>query len=290
MRTLPGWKAALTFAKNWSDYFIVNRNRYQRTAAGLPQNTVFYRPGDWIYTPDDLIVWCLWDNHCTAGYIRHEVGEFLQASRGCSRLLDLGASAGFFSAIFHDAAGPDAVVHSIEPDLESFRLLEETRRLNGYKKSNEHWVLSRLALSDAPGKAEFTSTGLGGSLGGKVLSSRNVFSGNEPALAEPTRFAVEIETLEDYCARHRFTPDLIKLDIESYEYEVLMQARPFLEKHRPCLHLELHNALLRARQKDPCEVLQTLFAIGYAPPGGPDDRGKAMEEAKGCGSSHFRLS
>ena len=76
-------------------------------------------------------------------------------------------------------------------------------------------------------------------------------------------------TLRSICREAAFTPDLIKIDIESYEYEVLMSSIDFLDEFKPRLHLELHSPQLRKRGLELGHLLQRLEALGYCVHGVP---------------------
>lgn len=53
--------------------------------------------------------------------------------------------------------------------------------------------------------------------------------------------AVPLVSIDDYCAKHDVVPDLIKVDVEGFEWEVLKGARRTLAEHRPMLQLEVHG-------------------------------------------------
>lgn len=63
----------------------------------------------------------------------------------------------------------------------------------------------------------------------------------------------------------------MKLDVEGFEREVLAGAggadnRAALRAWRPTVMLELHNAMLRERGRDPLEIVRALAAAGYGAP------------------------
>lgn len=73
----------------------------------------------------------------------------------------------------------------------------------------------------------------------------------------------QIDTLPALCEAAGFAPDLIKFDIESSEYEVLLDSRTWLQTVRPTLIIEVHNEILEARNLSFRPVLQALQSIGY---------------------------
>ncbi len=63
--------------------------------------------------------------------------------------------------------------------------------------------------------------------------------------------------------KYKFFPDLIKFDIESYEYEVLKSSMNYLEKYKPTLIIEIHNIKLKKRGLYFKPILEDLYKIGY---------------------------
>jgi FkbM family methyltransferase len=242
------------------DFWIETRNIYAQNELTLPSNAVFYHRKRWIYTPDDLLVYRVWENHCRAYYIRWEVEQFMKLAQGCARLLDAGSSAGIYSAIFTDCCQSTPTVHSVEPDPRSFGLLEQTRKLNATRRPGCNWQLRNCALGDTDGTWEFCSSGFGAERGEGLPTRKSVF---DASADEVQQFSVPVRTLATYCAEADFVPDIIKMDVESYEHEVILSSREFLTRHRPRIFLELHCEKLRERQKDPRAIVSCLTDLGY---------------------------
>lgn len=248
------------FVRRLPDYFIATKHRYLRSELGLPLNVCIFDDRRFFYTPDSLNVHDLWVHHCTSYYTRNEVRQWLEFSDGCRSLLDAGASAGFFSAIFNRTTEGAGNILSVEPDANSFRLLQETIRLNA-RAAN--WQSVNCALSGKEGSLNFYPSDFGGDLDGSCPSRPNIFIGERVKSAPAEVEVVRVETLGSLCKRTDFVPDLIKMDIESYEFETLTASVGFLAEHRPKLFLELHNEKIRGRGLSPETLLETLLHIGY---------------------------
>jgi hypothetical protein len=82
--------------------------------------------------------------------------------------------------------------------------------------------------------------------------------------ATPRRIEVSVETIPDASDRLGVIPDLIKLDIEGYEYEAICGAQTFLSKHKPVLLLELHLNYLDERNLSAKELVSMLTSCGYS--------------------------
>jgi FkbM family methyltransferase len=252
------------FVRRLPDYYIATRNVYLRAEMGLPINVCIFDNRRYFYTPDNLLVHSLWTHHCTSYFTRDEVREWLKFTDGCRSLLDAGASAGFFSAIFNRTTEGLGTILSVEPDSKSFKLLQETIRLNG---GGKNWLSVNCALSNVTGRLNFFSSGFGGDLGGAGSTRETMYRGEEKARCIGAPETVRVETLESLCLGLSFAPDLIKMDIESYEFEALSVALEFLKERRPKLFLELHNEKIRGRNLNPEKLLESLVGIGYQFPG-----------------------
>jgi FkbM family methyltransferase len=186
--------------------------------------------------------------------------SFLCLAEGCSNLIDLGASGGFFSALFAATRPALARILSVEFDRTSLPILEETRSLNSAPQVE--WAIDPRGVGERAGWLSVVSSGYGAATADEWsrASASYAAASNEAPVEE---YEVEGDSLAGICGSHRFVPELIKMDIEGSEYEVLLSSEEFLTRHRPRLHLELHLGLLRERSRDPSLILSYLERIGY---------------------------
>jgi FkbM family methyltransferase len=146
-----------------------------------------------------------------------------------------------FSAIFN-AEKSDSRILSVEPDSNSFAFLDETIKLNN--KSGNHWTSTPVAMSDFDGEVKFDD----GTFGGTIGTHGNV---------------KKCQKLETLCKEHNLVPDIIKLDIESFEYEVITSSSEFLSKINANIQIEIHNDFIRNRGLDPAKIYRILLDLGY---------------------------
>ena len=122
-------------------------------------------------------------------------------------VVDAGANIGIYSRFLSGCVGPTGVVHSFEPSPENFRRLQsKTRKLTNVR-------LSRAAIGERSGRS-------------KLYLSDELNVDHRAYLAEgDSRHALPIDmiALDDY-----FKPgervDLIKMDIQGYEFHALRGA------------------------------------------------------------------
>src|SRR6185295_11391881 len=74
---------------------------------------------------------------------------------------------------------------------------------------------------------------------------------------------LQIVSLDDEVRALDRVPDLLKIDVEGYEYEVLAGARRLLRAHKPAICLEIHLDLLERRGQSAAQVVNELVTHGY---------------------------
>ena len=152
--------------------------------------------------------------------------------------VDVGANVGLHSVRF---AQKFSQVESFEPFSINYECLE--KNVSTFTKVKLH----RKALG-AVNKTETIS--LPKDLDNSGAVSLVDFQNSERELIHES---VEIKILDDY----DLSPDLIKIDTQSYELEVLRGARKTLEKHKPVLIIEV------GKGKPLQEIQEYLNQFGY---------------------------
>lgn len=175
---------------------------------------------------------------------------------GCLResdtFVDVGANEGYFSVAAAKLVGPDGCVFAIEPQRRLGPIIHKNAQLNDLK--NIFLVTS--AVSSESGMAT-------------LHLSPNTNTGST-SLHKATRYAlpteaVPVDTLSGiFRSAEIRRADLMKMDIESYEYEAILGSPDLFVDHLiQVLALELHPVILRQRGRDPREVEHFLQSCGY---------------------------
>jgi FkbM family methyltransferase len=189
------------------------------------------------YEPDDLadLRYHLLDN----GESIEELASFLERAGSASCFFDVGAAKGLFTHLFC-LLGPTRRAVAFEPSPTLLARTGEWAELNGVHRQ----VTLRQA---AVGKTIAQSPARMDPAG---------FVSVEPPSDSGTSIAVPVTTLDHECQALRVAPDLVKIDVEGYEWDVLCGARWLLQAHKPVLCLELHLDLLERRGV----VLETIVS------------------------------
>ena len=175
-----------------------------------------------------------------------ELASFLSLARNATTFFDIGAAKGIFSLLFC-LSGPDKRAVAFEPAPDMVASARALAALNG--------VESRLHVRHcAVGRQ--AGHGSGRVLGGLVYVDSTDASGAAVDF-EMTSVDAEVDRLG-------VRPGILKIDVEGYEYKVLLGASRLLRERRPTLAVELHLDLLELRGVSPRQVVAELRRHGYA--------------------------
>jgi FkbM family methyltransferase len=178
-----------------------------------------------------------------------ELTSFFEYACPGMRLLDIGAHYGFFALAALHAGGPATRVLCAEPSPKAVRVLRANLEANGATRNVE---VVQAAMGDTDGILPMLTTG---PFGGDYMVV--------PTQSRPDTVSVKVRSLRSLLKATGFEPTHIKIDIESYEFELLQAAQDVLSTLKPVLYLELHGQALQARGKDPAVILDWLRRAGY---------------------------
>lgn len=154
---------------------------------------------------------------------------------------DVGAHMGFDTLHFARLVGPGGHVHAFEPDPANGRKLRRNCELNSLRQVTLH----PHAVSDRCGTARFLAHG--------TTTSRVATA------TDQTTVEVQTVTLDEALGpTDSVSPiDLIKVDVEGFEFEVLRGSTRILRDIRPVWLIEIHSAIALA------DCVRLLAAAGY---------------------------
>jgi FkbM family methyltransferase len=166
--------------------------------------------------------------------IREEL--FTKTLRGALRegdcVLDVGANIGYYALMAACLVGPQGKVYAIEPVSHNIKLLEDSIRLNNYSNietfnlaMGQSESVSKLYLSDHPNWSSF-------------YRPRQVTG----------QIDIQITSIDSFLKDKR-SPDVIRMDVEGYEYEILLGMSDLLESGRPLrLFIEFHPDIIERQR------------------------------------------
>jgi FkbM family methyltransferase len=240
--------------------YYINEDQSRRTCRelGLGHGYISINRGVYFQCPANPIAHSVFRD--MAFQNRRENEEFLNLSTGCRSFVDIGASGGFFSVLFAASRTETSTILSIEPDPGARQVLNDLCKRNERKIVD--WKIDGRGVMDQTGSALFVSSGYGAELVSSLALQNAKERAAENNIVSQT-FEAQCSELERIVSENGMRPDLIKIDIESWEFELVQSSLDFLRSWRPRVMLELHIAILRGRGRDPNLLLASLASIGY---------------------------
>jgi FkbM family methyltransferase len=138
-------------------------------------------------------------------------------------VLECGGHHGCDTVLFAKWVGPHGRVITFEPIIENTAVIYSNIALN--RISNVR--IEESAVGSTPGS---------------VVMSRK--SNASVRRRGGVGIQVPIVTLDDYCEKYGVFPDVLKIDVEGFEFEVLKGAKQLILDRRPMIQIEIHCDLL----------------------------------------------
>ena len=166
-------------------------------------------------------------------------------------VFDVGANIGETTLNFAKILGKKGKVHSFEPDPINHIFLKKNVGLNPF----ENILLNQLGIGNESGTFRIHTFD-------KNNKGMNRIVSNTVDIDEYRE--IMVTTIDKYVEENNIQKvDLIKIDIEGYEFNALKGASKVLNKFRPKLFIELDNQNLNAQGSSAKELVTHLIGIGY---------------------------
>lgn len=163
-------------------------------------------------------------------------------------ILDIGGNIGN-SALYYASINPTAKILSFEPHPEIFKKELENISINTFQN------IEVINLGLGVQRASF-----------KLYEVEEHNPGMNRILLEETKFPfkmIEVDVLDDILKNKCIDKvDFIKIDVEGFEYSVLLGAKKTLQT-KPLLFIELNDSYLKENKSSAKEVVELLIDIGY---------------------------
>lgn len=199
-----------------------------------------------LYSPADADVGC---NVHAGSYEPHVAKVFRDELGPGMTVVDIGANIGYFTALSASLVGPTGAVYAVEPNEQNVRMIEATRRLNGF----EHVTVIQTAAGRDLGLLMLNSSFTNGTAAPIVGYWQSV-------LAKKTTLVAPLGRLLPQAAKI----DFIKIDTEGAEAAALEGLRDLLVRDQPLIVSEFCPAMLEGISGRTAEqYLGFLFGLGY---------------------------
>lgn len=244
----------LSFTRNWK---FPGKERLSQWLSPSPQLNSKLSGGIVWLSDEDIAIHTTADNFIernilTVGTYEDEINKVIRLSLkpGCVAI-DIGANIGLQTLRMSQCVGQEGSVISFEP----LEYLQKKFNRNIALNNVSNVKLLPYALSDAESTAEFR------------INTHNWNQGtfNISGTAEGDEMQkVEIKIADDLAeikALNRL--DLIKIDVEGFEFNVLKGLRNTLEKHRPRIIFEYDEKYWPANGQDIHQCYRFLHSLNY---------------------------
>lgn len=177
--------------------------------------------------------------------------ELMNIVKPGMNMLDIGTNIGSTLLQFAKLTGENGFVYGFEPDPINYQICLNNVQLNSFK----NLVVANIGLGNEKGAYSL------------VVDTEGNRGGNRIKLhadTGKTNTLVQVEKLDDWIKQKMITQiDLIKIDVEGFEYNVLKGADETLRRFLPVLFIELDDTNLRALNSSAAELVTLLQNYGY---------------------------
>ncbi|UCS91993.1 FkbM family methyltransferase [Echinicola marina] len=201
--------------------------------------------GFWLY--NNAFYWeteIFWQGFDKINWEKKTRSIWAELSKKSSTILDIGANTGIFSMLAQ-AYNSDAQIFAFEPQPNIYKVLKLNSEVNGFQVN-----CIQLALSDSNGSLPFYNTGF------STFEANNTTHGSlnkEWRTEKQQSIMVKVSRLDQFLEDKNIEKvDLVKIDVETLEYEVLLGYGERLWRDRPTIILEVQS-------KEIGEKLENLF-------------------------------
>jgi len=164
--------------------------------------------------------------------------------------LDLGSNIGYYAIIESNIVGKSGKIFAIEPSPINFQILKTN--LENQKMGN--YTVNNIAIGENDEEMEFIVSKK--SNWSKIrINSEEVNSGDEV-------IKIPVKTLDSFVKENNIAKiDILRMDVEGYEYNILKGAKSVLEQFKPKLLIEVHKMYLGTKKT--LEMLKNLQNLKY---------------------------
>ncbi|ASU36778.1 FkbM family methyltransferase [Mucilaginibacter xinganensis] len=248
----------LDFTRNWK---LPGKERLSNLLTPSDKLKASIKEGIVWLSDEDIAIYTSADNYIewtifSTGTYEAEINKLIRISlKSGGNALDIGGNIGLQSIRMSQCAGAAGKVYAFEP----LNYLQEKFRRNVLLNKAANVTLLPYALSNKEGEADFTIN--------KTSWNQGTFSLNNAGYTGTDQQRVLIKVADDLPEIQLLNSlDLVKIDVEGYEYQVLLGLAKTLQKHKPRIIFEYDdNYWLKSGQKmaDCWLYLQSFGYIMY---------------------------
>ena len=176
------------------------------------------------------------------GLVNDEIGK-------AKIIFDVGANVGGTTLLFA-SKNPQARIFSFEPHPDTYQKAKTNIELNAFEKI---YLFNKGVGAENESKKLYQVID-------KNPGMNRILPGDH---AYPFTL-IETIKLDDFCHEHNIEHiDFLKIDVEGFEYFVLLGGKDIISKTHPVIYLELYDHGLKKNGYSASALISLLFAMGY---------------------------
>lgn len=194
----------------------------------------------------DIVDWFIY-----YGFKEKSRQRLLSLMQAGQTIFDIGTNVGNVTLEAAKAVGSSGKIHSFEPDAVNFERLQSNLKLNNFSNISAN----KLGLGDKPGQFTIANVSPGNKGMNRIIKEES---------ADFKSSQIQVTTIDKYVEEKNInTIDLIKIDVEGFEYNVLKGGTRSIEKFHPTFFIELDDNNLKAQGISAQELIDLLASWGY---------------------------
>ena len=165
-------------------------------------------------------------------------------------VLDIGTNIGSTLLMLASKVQAEGKVYGFEPDGFNYENCLQNIKLNDFSNI----LVSQIGLGDTVGSFDL------------VVDTESNRGGNRISLKETNKSVtkIEVNTLDNWIQENNISKvDVIKIDVEGFEYRALIGGENLLKEHHPILFIELDDENLKAVGDTASSLVELLEKLDY---------------------------
>jgi len=244
----------LSFTRNWKLPGKERLSHWFKPSAAL-KSTI--KNGIAWLNDEDIAIYANADNYIewtilTTGTYEDEINKLIRVSlKNGKNALDIGGNIGLQSVRMSQCAGENGKIYAFEP----LAHLQEKFNRNMLLNRACNVTLFPFALADEESEADFTIDKKSWNQGAFSLNSKSAGGEKQRVIIKIADNISEIQ--------HLSSLDLVKIDVEGFEYHVLRGLKQTLRKHRPRIIFEYDSNYWMNTGQNIAGCYGFLQSLGY---------------------------
>jgi FkbM family methyltransferase len=185
------------------------------------------------------------------------IQKFFNIIKSGDYVIEIGGHIGYFSTLFSKIVDSDGKLDVFEPSLENLKYLKQNASFLPNKLFNRISIIEK-GIGNVSGFLDFYIDPITGQNNSFVKDFDGFYENRKQSIEKNAKLltvTVPVITLDDYLQNKERQPDFIKIDVEGFEYNVIIGAKNTIENYKPNLMIEI--------QKDQYEIISYFLSIDY---------------------------